>query len=560
MDRHRGHGAERDETGKIGKMGEMGGCAAFGPLLEAYYHHALEPHAARAVAEHAAGCSLCGAALERFAATDQLIADAPMPAPGPELRQRLAARIATARAHRTEHSPGLAPSLPAERTAVVQDMNDTDANNQRGTGPGIPTRAGKGVQRMRVLLGTAAAALIVALLAGMLLTRMHAPLGQTNGGHGNFSPAKGACAPRDITAHLPKDGEFGVLAMVSPNEGWALGAVTDPVSGISERSLILRYKNCTWTALPTSYPGVGLSSISMGSPADGWAIGSTDGGAPFALHYTNGVWKPVSPPGADVFHGLFSYRAVHMLSADEGWIGVNLEKDSQGNPSSGLLHFTNGKWSKVDTPFAVMSTVLPIAPADAWVVGYATKTAQAPDMYHYQAGTWTQMAAPPGIDIFTLRMVSPNNIWASGVRDARNSSGFEAAVAHYDGSQWRQVPVSASGSPEDVEAFDQGASWAFAKYDPSVTTGNAPPANNPPTIVSAQYQHDDTWQHVAWPFTNLSLIDSLTRVSADEYWAIGYYYVLHQTPTGNGSFTGAGYSVGVLLYFANGAWHEIPTR
>ena len=556
MDRYRGQGAERDEPDTIG------GCAAFGPLLEAYYHHALEPHAARSVAEHAAGCSLCSAALERFAATDQLIADAPMPTPGPELHRRLAARIATARAHRPERSPGLVSPMPIERTAVVQDVNDRDTNNQRRTGPRIPTHARKGVQRTRVLLGTVAAALVVALLAGMLLTRMHAPLGQTtNGGYGNFSPAQGVCAPGKITAQVPKDGDIGSLDMVSPDEGWAIGGVMDPTTLELGKSFILHFRNCAWTPIVTSIPDAGLSSISMGSASDGWAVGGTTSGAPFAMHYMNGVWKPVTPPGADVFHGLFSYRAVHMLSADEGWIGVNLEKDSQGNLTSALLHFANGKWSQVDTPFAVMSTVLPVAPADAWVVGYATKTAQAPDMYHYQAGKWTRMAAPPGITIFTLRMVSPNNIWASGLVGSESGTRtIEAAVAHYDGSKWQQVAVGASGSPEDAEAFDQSTSWAFTKYDPSVTTGTAPPPNNPPTITEAQYQHDGSWQHVAWPFTNLSLIDSLTRVSADEYWAIGYYYVTHQTPTGNGGYTGSGYAVGVLLYFANGAWHEIPTH
>src|SRR5689334_19306610 len=131
VDRHRGHGAGRDEPDTL-----LGGCAAFGPLLEAYYHHALEPHVARTVAEHVAGCVACGAALERFAAADQLIAAAPMPTPGPELRQRLTARIAIARAQRSDRSPDFASPLPAERTTVVYDTND--ANDLREIRPEIP--------------------------------------------------------------------------------------------------------------------------------------------------------------------------------------------------------------------------------------------------------------------------------------------------------------------------------------------------------------------------------------------------------------------------------------
>ena len=307
--------------------------------------------------------------------------------------------------------------------------------------------------------------------------------------------------------------------------------------------------------MPTSYPNAGLSSISMGSATDGWAVGSTNSGAPFALHYTNGVWKQVTPPGEGVLHGLFAYSSVHMLSADEGWIVVGYAKDSQGYGTSGLLHLANGQWSEVDTPFPVTEVVLPVAPNEVWVAGSASNRQEELVLYHYEAGTWTKVTAPSGITIYTMRMVSPDNIWASGQMD-RGSSRAAGAVLHYDGSQWRQVPTSASGNPQDVEAFDQDTAWAFTTYDPSVTTGNAPPTINPPAITNAQYQREGSWRQVAWPFANISLIGSLTRVSADEYWAIGYYYVTNQTPTGNGGYSGSGYAVGVLLYFANGAWHR----
>ncbi|HEU4782883.1 MAG TPA: hypothetical protein VFS83_06060, partial [Ktedonobacterales bacterium] len=457
MDGHRGQGAERDETGK---MGETGGCAAFGLLLEAYYYHALAPDAAQSVAEHVANCTACSAALERFAATDQLIADAPMPAPGQELRQRLAARITTARAHRSDRSPDFTSSLPAERTAVVQDTND--ANDQRETRLQIPDRAGRGVQWMRVLLGTVAAALVVALLAGMLLTRMHAPLGQINDGHSNVPttlPAKGTCATADIKAHLPANSSFGSLDMVSPDEGWAIGGVVDPMTLEAGESFILHYHNCVWAPISTSIPVAGLSSLSMGSPTDGWAVGNTNGGgAPFALHYTGGVWKQVTPPGESALNGA-TYSTVYMLSANEGWITFNHMKNRQGYLTQGLLHLVNGRWSVVNTPFPGIDTVLPVAPNEAWVLGDTTESQQVPDLYHYRAGTWTRTTPPSGIWLSSMRMVAPNDIWASGQRNAVSSSATGAAL-HYDGSQWHEVPVGASGRAQDVEAFDQYTSWA----------------------------------------------------------------------------------------------------
>ncbi len=197
-------------------------------------------------------------------------------------------------------------------------MNDAnDMNDSPWTRTETQTRqTGRHWQRIRVLLGTVAAVLVVALLAGTLLTRIHG----TTSGLGNYSPPKGACAPGDIKTHVPANSAFGALDMVSPDEGWALGAITDPSSGVPVSGFILHYMHCSWTPIYMYPAGAGLSSISMGSATDGWAVGSTNSGAPFALHYTNGVWKQVTPPGEDVLHGLFMYSAVHMLSADEGWV------------------------------------------------------------------------------------------------------------------------------------------------------------------------------------------------------------------------------------------------
>ena len=419
-----------------------------------------------------------------------------------------------------------------------------------------PTRRQR---RFGALIAPVAAALIVALLAGALLTRMAGTPGQTGVAQVHYSPAKGACAPGDITAHLPAYAEFGTLDMVSPDEGWAVGAIVgDPKTPQygSEYSLILHYTHCAWTPLGAIFPGVGLSSVSMSSAHDGWALGSTSLGEPFALRYTNGSWLPVSPlPGADALRGgAYSYSSVRMLSANEGWIIFNRVKDSSGILTQGLLHLSNEQWSLVETPFLAMETVLPVAPNDAWVVGYTSLTQQTPALYHYQAGTWTKMAPPTDITIYTLRMVSPNDVWASGMIDTQ-AHGAVGAALHYDGSQWSQVAVGAKGSPQDVEVFDRGTAWAFTQIEPTVATGNAPP-DYPPAIGGVQYERDGSWRQVAWPDASLWRVGPVIRVSGDEYWAIGYHSARSWTPTGNGGYVGSGHDTSVLLYFANGVWHE----
>src|SRR6185437_6018085 len=103
-------------------------------------------------------------------------------------------------------------------TSHTHNINDTP-----WTRPDTSVRrAGNGAQRLRVLLGTAAAVLIVALLAGALLTRPHEPAagnvastptpglvnqtGTATTGQGNyannsrFARAAGKCDPGKITA------------------------------------------------------------------------------------------------------------------------------------------------------------------------------------------------------------------------------------------------------------------------------------------------------------------------------------------------------------------------
>ncbi len=545
MDRHRGHGAERDETDG------SGGCAAFGPLLEAYYHHALEPRIAQSVAEHAAGCVACGAALERFAAIDRLIASAPMPAPGPELRQRLAARIATARAHRADRSPGFAPSMPSERTTVVRNVNETnDVNDSQWTRLEMPTRARKGMQRMRVLLGTAAAVLIVALLAGMFILQTRGTHNQITIGHGNGPAASGACTPANIKAQLPANTQLSDLTMVSPDEGWAVGSVSSTVSSSgggavtptpsqqspeSARALILHFHNCTWTPVATNYPGARLSSISMDSANDGWAVGDTLG-KPLALHYTNGAWTSVMLSEQSTLQG--NYGEVRMRSSDEGWIVVESTNGQQGNISSGLLHLAYGHWSTVNVPLKLVADVLPVGQGEAWVAGDTSVSPLTPALYHYQAGQWTSVTLPPGVFIDRLRMDSPTDIWASAhaVVPLNSEGAQSAAVAlHYDGTNWAQVNLGEGGKAQLVQSFGASAAWAF----------NLERTDAGETISRMQYGGGNTWQTVKLPVADLLEVSSLVRVAPDEYWAIGHYVA---RTTGD--------VTPVLLYFASGTWHQ----
>ena len=549
MDTHRGHGAESNQPDQ---PGENGGCAAFGPLLEAFYHHALAPERARAVAEHAARCARCHAALADFAATDRLIAAAPSAQPGPELRRRLMARITAA-------------STPIERDAVVNDVNDTnDFSDTPWIRPETPTRgAGRGAQRLRVLLGTAAAVLIVALLAGALLTRPHGQAAGTGAqkstplptqaqantptpgpdsyaNSAQFARAAGTCDPGKITANIPAHALLFDLAMVAPYEGWAVGAIESATGGDPISPVMLHFKDCAWTPIAADYPGMTLMSVAMASASDGWAVGGSSDGKQLALHYTNGAWRQVTLPGENSFDG--GYDLVRMRSVDEGWIVVGHAKNTQGIAVASLLHYANGHWTALDSPLTWVQDVQLVGPNEAWMAGIQiANQQQTPALYHYQAGSWTSANLPAGVVVDRLRVVAPNDIWASGHINAPSNVDYEqsAAALHYNGNSWQKVNSGASGHPQFIQSFDSATGWAFT-IDADMSAD---------TVTGAQYQRNGTWLRVKWPFANMSMglvafgMSPMQRVSADEYWTIGV-----ANPTGG--------QQGALLYFANGAWHE----
>ncbi len=322
MNRHQGPG------GRTRRNREQGGwCAAFGPH-------------ARSVLSSCAGTETWryrwpntppGApyAARRWNASRRRTDSsrrAPTPAPGPELRQRLAARIAAARALVRIARPDTCPCAHREdnrcarcerreRFAMDENRNSDDADwetlaaDARAGGHG-----GGGAGRSA---------------AGGSIRGKDARNNQP-GGMGMASARRlGMCAPGKISAQLPANNWLSDLTMVSPDEGWAVGSVSSasvvsssgggaiiPTPSLqsleSTRALILHFHNCTWTPVATDYPGARLLSISMDSASDGWAVGNASG-KPLALHYTNGAWTSVTLPEQSALQGSFEGSAYALL-------------------------------------------------------------------------------------------------------------------------------------------------------------------------------------------------------------------------------------------------------
>lgn len=518
-------------------------CDEVALLLEAFHDGTLPAASARAVAEHVLSCPACRAALDELEEVYRMIRAAPAPAAPPELRQRLYARIADAEADQQRSArSGRVPMRFSEDV-----MYDTEPHP---THVPAPARAPR---KLNVWLSSLAAVAVVALIAGVFFALPH------NGKQSHFGPGSspatstGACAPGAIKASLPSHAYLNDLSMVSPTDGWAVGAIQDETNGPSA-SLILRFNHCRWAQVGTAYPNISLSSISMVSATDGWAVGTNDTySQQFVLHYSGGAWHQVTLPSQ--YQSATSLAEVRMYAAHDGWIVGGGTKDAHGlAPAASLLHYSNGTWSQVTAPFGMIDDVAPVGPNDAWITGTVSDANKAGMLAHYHNGQWMTVRVPGGTEMTRLTAVSATDIWATGETPLNGNyyEGVEkAAVLHYDGSAWQPVNVGANPRAQRIVVLGDHNIWAFgvthAANDPDI--GNL-------TISLVQHQTGDRWQSVNLPITDLKQITALTRVGPDEYWAIGLYEVFTQQSDGHGGTRGAGYGNTVLLHYANGTWTQ----
>ncbi|HEV2236614.1 MAG TPA: hypothetical protein VGR57_08125, partial [Ktedonobacterales bacterium] len=307
--------------------------------------------------------------------------------------------------------------------------------------------------------------------------------------------------------------------------------------------VMLHYLNGTWSVVPnparvrSAQVSVILTSVSMDSPTDGWAIGHAvyltvpgvvaDGATMgITLHYSGGQWTV-----ADEFYA-YAPTSVFMRAADDGWI--------VGDAAGMVLHYDGRAWTPAPVPsraWLLPAAVTGVRGGDVWVAatddsgsaGSGGFDGDAPEVVlHYDGRNWAREILPdPHMRITGLAMTSPTTGWAVGVlpRPTRGS-GFgdatqpdNAVILRYQAGTWEEQarfpgPVDSFTSFTDVSMVSASEGWA-------VGTGGL--------IV---HYIQGSWTRVS-SHTNQAL-QSIAMVSATEGWAVG--------------------DGGTILHYSGGAW------
>jgi len=249
------------------------------------------------------------------------------------------------------------------------------------------------------------------------------------------------------------------VEMVSPTDGWMLIQYTNPRSPSDHASRgiisILHYQNGTWTLVPLpSMPDtVEFWDMSATATGSAWFVGTDYARYPNPVSaviagYNSGTWSVTRPaPGnAD------QLTSISMASATDGW-AIGYTSVGTTNQAPVLLHFDGIAWSPAGLPsglFAELTGVFDFPDGDTWLTGVQNTSTQ-PGQYDYVSvlaeragGGWHEVAVPySSIGVFQIAEAAPGQFWAAGqttytlgcapevVRDVVFGS-----VLHYASGSW----------------------------------------------------------------------------------------------------------------------------
>jgi hypothetical protein len=406
-----------------------------------------------------------------------------------------------------------------------------------------------GLPRFLSGLASLAVVLVIVLLAVALFANRPRPL---TPGSGNTPQA------------LPP-GPFSWLydiAMVSPTEGWAVGATSVCTGTASSQSctsgvpLMMHYHNHQWSrvALPfTSTDGhnATLNSIQMLSATDGWASGPGH-----LLHYDGQSWKLASSPEQ------LNLEFFQMFSDTDGWA---IGQGSQ-HQAADIMHYDGKTWTAQPLPaglglgpsiLAAGSDLSMISPTEGWAV---YTILQAPPtstdthwpgksfILHYTDGAWTVQASIKGdTDLGAISMTSAADGWAVGqITPPASPNTPRALLLHYTRGNWVQVDSNATDSGDWVSMTSATDGWMVG-------------GQNNQTLL---HYNGVQWLPIAFsPAVQSALgrtyvISRLHMTSATEGWAVGAvdkHSATEPTPA-DGIQSFDEHTHLLILYYHNGAW------
>lgn len=315
------------------------------------------------------------------------------------------------------------------------------------------------------------------------------------------------------------------VTSITANDVWAVGTYNEPGSS---RSQLLHWNGSAWshTSLPNIQGGSFLFGIDAISANDIWAVGGQAGSPtrpPYTIHYNGATWSefPAATPGT--YRNYFN--AVDGIASNDVW-AVGYLSNSYGDFHAMAQHWNGSNWANVTLPSSVSSplgdlySVTMISSNNVWAVG-STVTGNLL-MIHWDGISWTEV---------------PTAGSAGGAIIARGTDifGVGERISQWNGSSWTVIePLGQLPSPSLVTAvaFSNGDIWTAGRIvDANFNSLVYRTANETPVFVHGNSQILNTV-----PNSQALNIDEMLKVQDDDISQVVIYSLL--TPPSYGAISG----------------------
>jgi hypothetical protein len=279
----------------------------------------------------------------------------------------------------------------------------------------------------------------------------------------------------------PNDLLYGVDAL-SSDDVWAVGG-TFPAKVEVYSTLIEQWNGTAWSVVPSPAPATGsglLRAVAGDAPDDVWAVGTMLGGvtdtqsSTLVEHWDGGAWQVVPSPDPYKYGDWLSSLTV--VSPTDVW-AVGSGYATKFGTETLVEHWDGTQWSVVSSPDVGiddgLSSISAVGPSDLWAVGdYFENTPNGSDVLtlaeHFDGAHWTVVPTPDPsatANLHAVQALSSDDVWAVGDADGQ----LPALVEHWNGTAWHVVPEpSRPGNVNFLFALSAGSSpglWAVGSFN-----------------------------------------------------------------------------------------------
>lgn len=279
-----------------------------------------------------------------------------------------------------------------------------------------------------------------------------------------------------ITATSPRDGwAVGFAGGRLPTgllhwngEGWApvtielgearqlTGLWVDQVGALwlgALGGLLLRYEpgSGSLTRLPTGGAS-GLNALWGSAPDDLWAVGRE------VVRWNGQTVRPLQEPISGGLNTIWGSNSHDIWAAGQG-----------------LLHYDGARWEPVPGISAVLLDLWGSASDDIWAVG------ERGVILHHDGSRWTRSATGVAARLNSVWGSGRRDVWAVGSTSDDKTGTSRVIVLHYDGTDWKTVPVQYGpdnqGELTGVWGLNAGDVWAMPgclHFDGAMWSGKNP--------------------------------------------------------------------------------------